>query len=207
MLSCEIEEPRRSSTSALTRYRLWPEALTRYIGRPSHLLLLRVTVWAPVVAVDLNQGVRHLIPLHFPALQKPYASIEWRAGRTVRVTAKREIIAIVDDDDGVRESLRFLLEAAGYTVEAFAAAADFLNADHQNIACLLLDHQMPAMTGLELVKHLKLAEAAMPIVLMTGALSSAIAAQAVALGIVRVLEKPMDGDDVLDLVEATMTSH
>jgi FixJ family two-component response regulator len=64
-----------------------------------------------------------------------------------------------------------------------------------------------AMTGLELAKHLKLAEAAMPIVLMTGALSSAIAAQAVALGIVRVLEKPMDGDDVLDLVEATMTSH
>ena len=102
--------------------------------------------------------------------------------------------------------LRFLLEAAGYTVEAFAAATDFLNADHQNIACLPLDHQMPAMTGLELAKHLKLAEVAMPIVLMTGALSSAIAAHAVALGIVRVLEKPMDGDDVLDLVEATMTS-
>ena len=40
-----------------------------------------------------------------------------------------------------------------------------------------------------------------------GALSSAIAAQAVVLGIVRVLEKPMDGDDVLDLVEATMTSR
>jgi CheY-like chemotaxis protein len=173
----------------------------------SHLLLLRVTARAPVVAVDLNQGVRHLIPVHFPALQKPYASIERRAGRTVRVTAKRDVVAIVDDDEGVRESLRFLLEAAGYTVEAFSAATDFLNADHQNITCLLLDHQMAAMTGLELAKHLKSAEAAMPIVLMTGALSSAIAAQAVALGIVRVLEKPMDGDDVLDLVEATMTSH
>src|SRR5690242_18085451 len=60
---------------------------------------------------------------------------------------------------------RFLLEAAGYTVEAFSAATDFLNADHQNITCLLLDHQMAAMTGLELAKHLKLAEAAMPIVL------------------------------------------
>ena len=125
----------------------------------------------------------------------------------MRVTAKRDVVAIVDDDDGVRESLRFLLEAAWYTVEAFSAATDFLNADHQNITCLLLDHQMAAMTGLELAKHLKLAEVAMPIVLMTGALSSAIAAQAVVLGIVRVLEKPMDGDDVLDLVEATMTSH
>src|SRR3954468_10722067 len=112
MLSCEIEGPRCSSTSALTRYRLRPGALTRYIG-PSHLLLPRVTVWAPVVAVDLNQGVRHVIPVHFPALQKPYASIQRRAGRTVRVTAKRDVVAIVDDDDGVRESLRFLLEAAG----------------------------------------------------------------------------------------------
>ena len=82
--------------------------------------------------------------VHFPALQKPYASIERRAGRTVRVAAKRHIVAIVDDDDGVRGFLRFLSEAAGYTVEAFAAATDVLNADHQNIACLPLDQQMPA---------------------------------------------------------------
>jgi CheY-like chemotaxis protein len=181
------------------------------IYRAFSLVTASGTVRAPVgpkmVAVDLNQGVRHLIPVHFPALRKPYASIEGRAGRTVRVTAKCDIVAIVDDDDGVRESLRFLLEAAGYTVEAFAAATDFLNADHQNIACLLLDYQMPAMTGLELAKQLKLAGITMPIALMTGALSSAIAAQAVALGIVRVLEKPMDGNDVLDLVEATMTCH
>ena len=63
----------------------------------------------------------------------------------MRVTAKRDTVAIVDDDDGVRGSLRFLSEAAGYTVEAFAAATDLLNADHQNIACLPLDQQMPAM--------------------------------------------------------------
>ena len=179
MLSCEIEEPRRSATSALTRYRLWPRA--RYIG-PSHLLLLRVTVWAPVVAVDLNQSVRHLFRFTFLHCRNHTRPLNGaREGRCVS-RLKRDIVAIVDDDDGVRESLRFLLEAAGYTVEAFAAAADFLNADHQNIACLLLDHQMPAMTGLELAKHLKLAEVAMPIVLMTGALSSAIAAQAVVLG-------------------------
>lgn len=72
----------------------------------------------------------------------------------MRVTAKRDIVAIVDDDDGVRGSLRFLSEAAGYTVEAFAAATDLLNADHQNIACLPLDQQMPAMTGRELANSL-----------------------------------------------------
>src|SRR6476620_4908475 len=97
MLSCEIEEPRRSATSAFKRNRLRPEALTRYTALP-HLLLLRVTVLAPVVAVDLNQGVLHLNSVYFPALQKPYASTERRAGRTVRVTAKRDIVAIVDDD-------------------------------------------------------------------------------------------------------------
>jgi FixJ family two-component response regulator len=102
-------------------------------------------------------------------------------------------------------SLRFLSEAAGYTVEAFAAATDLLNADHQNIACLPLDQQMLAMTGRELAKRLKLAGVAIPTLLMTGA-PSAIAAHAAALEIVTVLERPMDGDDVLDLVETAMRS-
>ena len=85
----------------------------------------------------------------------------------MRVAAKRDIVAIVDDDDGVRGFLRFLSEAAGYTVEAFAAATDVLNADHQNIACLPLDQQMPAITGRELARQLKLAGVAVPTLLMT----------------------------------------
>ena len=65
---------------------------------------------------------------------------------------------------------------------------------------------MPAMTGRELAKQLKLAGVAIPTLLMTGAPSSAIAAHAAALEIVTVLERPMDGDDVLDLVETAMSS-
>jgi two-component system, LuxR family, response regulator FixJ len=119
---------------------------------------------------------------------------------------KPDTVAIADDDDGVRDSLQFLLEAAGHKVEAFAAAADFPNGAHQHIACLLLDHQMPAMTGLELVQRLQLSGVAIPILLMTDATSPNLVTRAVALGIVRVLEKPMDGDDVLAIVEATMRS-
>ena len=63
---------------------------------------------------------------------------------------------------------------------------------------------MPAMTGRKLAKQLKLAGVAIPILLMTGAPSSAIAAHAAALEIVTVLERSMNGDDVLDLVETAM---
>lgn len=118
---------------------------------------------------------------------------------------KPDTVAIVDDDDAVRESLLFLLEVAGHKVEAFTAATDFLNGDHQRIACLLLDQQMPVMTGLELAQRLQLADVAIPILLMTGATSLDIVARAAALGIVRVLEKPLDGDDVLTIVEAIMS--
>ena len=119
---------------------------------------------------------------------------------------KPDTVAIVDDDDAVRESLLFLLEVSGQKVEAFAAATDFLNGNHQRIACLLLDQQMPDMTGLELARRLQLADVAIPILLMTGATSPDIVARAATLGIVQVLEKPLDGDDVLAIVEAIMSA-
>ena len=119
---------------------------------------------------------------------------------------KPDTVAIVDDDDAVRESLIFLLEVAGHKVEGFAAAPDFLNGDHQRVACLLVDQQMPGMTGLELARRLQLADLSIPILLMTGATSPDIVARASTLGIVRVLEKPMDGDDVLAIVEAIMSA-
>ena len=59
-------------------------------------------------------------------------------------------VAIVDDDAAVRDSLRLLLEVIGHPVQTFASAAEFLKAEQHHPVCLILDHHMPEMTGLEL---------------------------------------------------------
>jgi len=59
--------------------------------------------------------------------------------------AERDTVAIVNDDEAVRHSLRFLLESVEYEVQTFATAVEFLQAERQHIACLLLDHLLPDM--------------------------------------------------------------
>ena len=104
--------------------------------------------------------------------------------------ADRRTVAIIDDDHAVLNSFRFLLEAIGYTVETFASASEFLKANVQHFACLILDNHMPNMTGLELVERLRADGSDIPIMLVTGSPSPAIVARAVELNIYRVLEKP-----------------
>jgi two-component system response regulator FixJ len=111
-------------------------------------------------------------------------------------------VAIVDDDQAVRESLKFLLEIIGRAVETFASAAEFLKAEQQHLACLILDHHMPEMTGLELVERLRAGGSGIPILLITGLPSPAIATRAAELGI-RVLDKPLTEGDLLDFIDGT----
>ena len=111
-------------------------------------------------------------------------------------------MAIVDDDYAVRDALRFLLEVIGYVVESFASAAEFLKANVQSFACLILDHHMPNMTGLELVEKLRADGAVIPILLITGSPSPAIVARAAELDIYRVLDKPPSDDDLTDFINA-----
>jgi CheY-like chemotaxis protein len=112
-------------------------------------------------------------------------------------------IAIVDDDEAVRDSLRFLLEVIGHPVQTFASAAGFLKVEMRHFAGLILDHNMPHMTGLELAERLRGDDMAIPILLVTGFPSPAIVARAAQLGIDRVLEKPLLEDDVLDFINSS----
>ena len=112
------------------------------------------------------------------------------------VEVNQRTVAIVDDDDAVRDSLRFLLEVIGHPVETFASAAEFEEAEMQRLACLILDHHMPEVTGLELVERLQVDGLGIPIVLITGSPPPAIAARAAELGI-RVLAKPVTDEDLL----------
>ena len=111
------------------------------------------------------------------------------------------VVALVDDDVAVLESLKFLLETAGYNVAAYRSAAEFLEDRASRPACLIVDQHMPAMTGLELVARLRDMEAAVPALLITGSPSAAIAARANQLGI-EMLEKPPAEDDVLSFIDA-----
>jgi FixJ family two-component response regulator len=118
---------------------------------------------------------------------------------------KPPAVAVVDDDDAVRGSIAFLLEVAGHTVATFASAAAFLAADVHHLACLILDHHMPQMTGLDLAAKLRADGISIPILLITGSLSSDIIAHAAALGIERVLEKPPGEDDLLEFINTAMS--
>lgn len=111
------------------------------------------------------------------------------------------IVAVVDDDLAVLDSLKFLLETAGYRVAAYSSATAFLDDRLSRPACLIVDQHMPAITGLELVARLREEDAAVPALLITGAPSAAIEARARQLGI-KLLEKPPAEDDVLTFIDA-----
>lgn len=105
---------------------------------------------------------------------------------------RRRLVGVVDDDAAVRDSLRFLLESAGFSVVTFASAELFLAVtDEDGVDCLLLDHHMPQVTGLELLRRLRRAGWELPVALMTGSPSAQLMRRALELGAVVVLEKPL----------------
>lgn len=116
-------------------------------------------------------------------------------------------IAVVDDDAAVRDSLRFLLETAGFPVATYASACQFLATIRTEWpGCLILDHNMPRVTGLELLAELRRRDFSAPIILMTAAPSAALHHRAAELGVGLVLAKPLMGDDLLGFVGCTLGS-
>ena len=116
------------------------------------------------------------------------------------VTA-RDTVAIVDDDEAVRHSLRLWLEVLGHKVETFGSAAEFLKAKIERLLCLVVDHHMPGMTGLDLAERLRTEGNTVPIILTTGLPSRAIYARAAEIGVDEVLEKPLDETLLLAFID------
>jgi two-component system response regulator FixJ len=124
------------------------------------------------------------------------------SGAEIMQNGPRPVVAVVDDDDDVRESLRFLLETAGYDVAAYDSAQAYL--DHLNdqvAACLVLDQHMPQITGVELLIQLQQRGADLPTALITGSPSSDLVRRAKALGVAQILEKPLADDALLRFVQ------
>jgi FixJ family two-component response regulator len=110
-------------------------------------------------------------------------------------------VYIVDDDEAVRDSLRWLLEANSYRVRAYASAESFLaEYDEQQPGVLIVDVRMPGMSGLELQEQLIARKSTMPVVFITGHGDIPMAISTMKKGAVDFLEKPFDETALREIV-------
>ena len=118
--------------------------------------------------------------------------------------SERTVVFVVDDDSRVRDALTTLLASAGLEVAAFASATAFLEADKPDAAaCLLLDLDLPDISGLELQKEL-LERQAPPIVFLTGHGDIPSSVKAMKAGAVEFLSKPVGDDELLSAIDAAI---
>jgi len=121
--------------------------------------------------------------------------------------AKTSLVSVVEDDQYFRDSMRRLMRSLGYNVEAFSSATNFLASPRLiETSCLVADIHMPAMTGIELYKHLVEAGHAIPTILVTAYPDDAERARALNDGIVCYLRKPIDEEHLLQCLRAALES-
>jgi FixJ family two-component response regulator len=118
----------------------------------------------------------------------------------VKVTGA-PVVFVVDDDPAMRDSLRWLIESTGLTVETFADAQTFLARIRPEVpGCLVLDVRMPGMSGLDLQAELARRGVGLPTIVVTGHAEVAMAVRAVKAGAIDFIEKPFSDQLLLDRV-------
>jgi FixJ family two-component response regulator len=123
---------------------------------------------------------------------------------------KGPLVAIVDDDESIRDTTKDLLESAGFSAAVFARAASLLKSRRlSQVSCLIADMRMPKMTGLELHQHLVASNRAIPTILMTAYPDARAQAQARAIraNVVCYLVKPFAADELLACVRCALRRH
>jgi two-component system, LuxR family, response regulator FixJ len=117
-------------------------------------------------------------------------------------------IYIVDDDEGVRNSLRFLLKSVGLLARTLSSAHEFLETyKPQQPGCLILDVRMPGMNGLELQQQLNVRGAIIPVIFITGHGDIPMAVEAMQHGAFDFLQKPFRDQDLLDRIQRALERH
>jgi FixJ family two-component response regulator len=121
--------------------------------------------------------------------------------------SKASFISVVDDDQFFRASTRRLVTSLGYIVEDFASAADFLASPRlAETACLIADVHMPAMTGVELYRHLVDAGYAIPTIIVTGQPDHGERARALNEGVACYLGKPINEERLVQCLHSALQS-
>src|SRR6185437_4804881 len=112
---------------------------------------------------------------------------------------------VVDDDESVRSSLRFLLKSMVLDNQAFASAGEFLSAyDPAHPGCVVLDVRMPQMSGLEVQEQLNLRGAIIPVIFITGHGDIPMAVEAMQAGAFDFLQKPFRDQDLIDRIQRAL---
>ena len=110
------------------------------------------------------------------------------------------VVYVVDDDEGIRNSLESLIRSVGLSVQTFASAQEFLGTKRKAAGCLVLDVRLPGLSGLDLQSELARAEIQTPIIFITGHGDIPMSVRAMKAGAVEFLTKPFRDQDLLDAI-------
>jgi two-component system response regulator FixJ len=116
------------------------------------------------------------------------------------------LVYVIDDDPAMRDSLDFLLDAAGLKARLFDSAVSFLEAlPELGPGCIVSDVRMPNLDGLELLKRLRETNKSLPIIIMTGHGDIPLAVEAMKLGAIDFIEKPFEDDRLIGTITAALS--
>ena len=114
-------------------------------------------------------------------------------------------ISVIDDDASVRAATDNLLSSHGYLVHTFASAEDFLqSADPDDVSCVVADVQMPGMSGLDLLTHVRTQGNRVPFIFITAFPDESVRARALKVGAICFLAKPFAGPVLIDCIETAL---
>jgi two-component system response regulator FixJ len=118
------------------------------------------------------------------------------------------LVQVIDDDPAMRDSLHFLLGSAGFAVELFDSAESFLAAKAPpRCGCVVTDVRMGGLDGLGLLSRIRESGRDTPVIVMTGHGDVSLAVKAMKLGATDFVEKPFDGEALIEAVQAALASR
>jgi FixJ family two-component response regulator len=118
------------------------------------------------------------------------------------------MISVIDDDASVRAATNNLLSSHGYLIQAFVSAEDFLQSDRlDDLSCVVADVQMPGMSGLDLLTHIRAQGNNVPFIFITAFPDDNVRARALKAGAICFLSKPFTGPLLIDCIETALSQH
>jgi FixJ family two-component response regulator len=115
------------------------------------------------------------------------------------------VISVIDDDASVRAATNNLLSSHGYLIQTFVSADDFLQSSHLgHSSCVIADVQMPGMSGLDLLTHVRAQGYTLPFIFITAFPDDSVRARALNAGAIGFLAKPFAGPVLIDCIETAL---
>jgi FixJ family two-component response regulator len=115
------------------------------------------------------------------------------------------VISVIDDDASVRAATNNLLSSHGYLIQTFVSADDFLKSNHlDDSSCVIADVQMPGMSGLDLLTHLRAQGYTVPFIFITAFPDDSVRTRALKAGAICFLGKPFTGPALIDCIKTAL---